>query len=643
MPPTPAHARADLVPAARRLRGVPGGYDLEPVPIHVEVRDGESAVSWLRRLSVRYDVPARDLLRTAGAKRPVTATNRVAGRLRNYRGIAYRLGLTAEEISRLVNPSPLVAATTVYVQTFRSSGSLVRPGSRYCPRCLGGHDPYWPEHWQSPLSLICMVHSIYLVRACPRCGQPPLASTAWLSRPVELHRCPARLSRPRVTGTSGQEQVWCDQDLTQVTTVAAPAEQVGGQQLLHAWAPRPAEHTTACGVAITHRIGFQALVELLDAVSGQDDGGLFDLDSDSARVAAGLPGAVRALAQPTLDAAADAAAGLLAVDGQHAPITPAWRILSHHYSPLLAAVQLDSLRNQLAPDQELMFRTGHPLPRYPAHTTPDNRRRLRLPAHHPHWPEPSPSWIPQILWWNAVPAVLAGHTRSALVRSLLAMALAKTGSIRDWTTIADCLHLPTTHGGRIDRLIRYLTGNGTWDDILAALERLMTGLQQHPPPIDYPARRAVGDDIPLVTAAVQAGRRRHLTSVPLETLVRQFGERFTGGDLAYAPTAIRIDLGTEAYRAYRRVLGVPNADLFHIAHRHLSASTGVDGPLTWRPGLLPELIPSESPVEGEEAKEDQATGAPLHGLHLTDSAHGGDHEDRTLRPSRACGTGGPVA
>lgn len=83
-------------------------------------------------------------------------------------------------------------------------------------------------------------------------------------------------------------------------------------------------------------------------------------------------------------------------------------------------------------------------PRYPTTTTPDNRRRLRLPAHRPHWPEPDPAWIPQVLWWKAVPAALADHAHSALVRSLLAMALAKTGSTRDWTTIADHLQLPPT-------------------------------------------------------------------------------------------------------------------------------------------------------------------------------------------------------
>jgi hypothetical protein len=636
MPPTPAAAPANPSPAAPLLRGVPGGYDLEPVPIHVEVRNGESAVSWLRRVSVRYDVPARDLLRTAGGKRPITATSRVAGRLRADRSIAQRLGLTAVETSRLVNPSPMVASTAAYTDTFRPNGSPTRAGSRYCPECLAGPGAYWPDHWYSPLSLICVVHGSYLARACPHCGQPPLASTAWLARPVELYRCP---SRRTPTGTTHQQQGWCDHDLTKVDTTTAPTDQVEAQLLLHSWAPGPAEHATACGIAITHRIGFQALVELLDAVSGQDGGGLLDLDSDPRRVAAWLPVASRVLAQPTLDAAADTAAGLLAVDGAHAPITPAWRILSHRYNPLLAAVQLHSVRDQLPPAEQLMFRTGHPLPRYPAHTTPDNRRRLRLPAHHPHWPEPTPSWIPQTLWWNAVPTVLADHARSALVRSLLAMALAKTGSICHWSTIADDLHLPTTHGGRINQLIRYLHRNGTWPAVLTALERLMTGLEQHPPHIDYPNRRAAGDNLALLTAAVNTGRRRHPSAVPMETLVRQFWERLTGGDIAYAPTGIRIDLGTTAYRTYRHLPCVRESDLFHVAHQHLCRTSNVEGPLTWRPGLLPELpmtrvwplvtrlpamMPS-SPVNNSSSTP--KCERPVHELHLTDSAYGGDDDD----------------
>lgn len=54
------------------------------------------------------------------------------------------------------------------------------------------------------------------------------------------------------------------------------------------------------------------------------------------------------------------------------------RIAEHHYSPLLAAIQLAGARDQLPPADQLTFRTGQPAPRYPAITTPKTRRRLRL-------------------------------------------------------------------------------------------------------------------------------------------------------------------------------------------------------------------------------------------------------------------------
>lgn len=76
----------------------------------------------------------------------------------------------------------------------------------------------------------------------------------------------------------------------------------------------------------------------------------------------------------------------------------------------------------------------------------------------------------------------------------------------------------------------------------------MTGLQQHPPPIDYPAHRAIGQNLDLLSAAVEAGRRRHPTTVPTQTLQRQLWERLTGGDIAYAPLPIGIGYTSPDYR-----------------------------------------------------------------------------------------------
>lgn len=200
-----------------------------------------------------------------------------------------------------------------------------------------------------------------------------------------------------------------------------------------------------------------------------------------------------------------------------------------------------------------------------------------------------------------MPAVLADYAHSALVRSLLAMALAKTGRTSDWTLIADYLQLPASHAHRIGRLTRHLERHGSWPAVLTALERLMTGLQQHPPPIDYPARRAVAENLNLLAAAVEAGRRRHPTSVPTETLQRQLWERFTGGDIAYAPLLIRIELTSPDYRRFRRLHGIGESDLFHVAHQHLRRTAHTEGPLSWRPKLLPDLTGAGASADGEQA------------------------------------------
>ena len=120
-----------------------------------------------------------------------------------------------------------------------------------------------------------------------------------------------------------------------------------GQRLLHEWATGAAEHATACGLAITHRLGFQTLAELVDAHLNEAQPGdavnLLELANNPATVAAGLPAAMDVLSQSSLDAAARALGGRLSYSGPHAPIGPAWRIVGHHYSPILAAVQLHSV------------------------------------------------------------------------------------------------------------------------------------------------------------------------------------------------------------------------------------------------------------------------------------------------------------
>ena len=543
-------------------------------------------MSWLRRLSARYDTPARDLLHGAGTVKSITNTTKVTRRLRNNRTLLRRLGLNDNETSQLLTAAPLTAATLTYADTFSRDTVPARPWMRYCPHCLAGPDPVWPDHWRCPLSLICPDHGVYLLQTCPGCQQQPHATPAWLTHPVELHRCPSRVHQ-HDAGPGRRRLPWCDTNLSTAPTIAAPPEQVAGQHLLHQWAAGSAEHATACGLPITHRLGFQALVELLDAHLSDAAQNLLDLTNDPATVAAGLPAAVQVLAQPNLDAAAQTLGGWLSYSGPHAPLGPAWRIAEHHYSPILAAVQLHSVRDQLPAADQLMFRTGHAVPRYPATITVALRRR-RLPEHHPHWPEPQISWIPQTIWPLAVPAALTPCSRPELRGTMLAMCLAKMGSTTRWTSICDDLALPAGHAHRIGGLLRYIQRAGHWPDVLASLERLMNLLQQHPSPIDYQARRAQAGEIDAFTEAIDGARRIHPSPRPATLLIRQLWERFTGGDIAYAPEALRLDPDSADYAAFRRVLAVRDADLLHVAHRRLQRSLNETGPATWTPSATVE-------------------------------------------------------
>jgi hypothetical protein len=190
---------------------VPAGYDLDPLPIHVPPRDGESVVSWLRRVSVRYDTPVRDLLRGAGTSKPITGTSKVAARLRNNRALLDRLGLTAAETSRLLAPPAMLAAFDDYLRTLQRQWTPPPRWSRYCPACLADPGPSWDGDWQSPLSLLCLRHGSFLLNTCPGCGGHLLASPVWMSQPQELWQCPSRAHCRR--GGPRTVQPWCGADL----------------------------------------------------------------------------------------------------------------------------------------------------------------------------------------------------------------------------------------------------------------------------------------------------------------------------------------------------------------------------------------------------------------------------------------------
>ncbi len=115
-------------------------------------------------------------------------------------------------------------------------------------------------------------------------------------------------------------------------------------------------------------------------------------------------------------------------------------VRSNHDNPLLAILQIHK-----AP-QPATHRPAGDVPRrspLPARRQPPLRNwRRPLRPTDPTGPRPCPAWVPPSLCPNLVP----GYPHRTLLRSLLAMALAETGSIRGWATVCDDLHLPTPPG-----------------------------------------------------------------------------------------------------------------------------------------------------------------------------------------------------
>lgn len=573
-PPTPSPAPADRRPTGRRLRSVPAGYELAPLPIHVAPRDGEAVVSWLRRVSLRYDVPVRDLLRVAGTSKPITGTSKVVTRLRNNRALLDRLGLTAEESRWLLAPPPMLAAMDDYVRTLHRQWAPPPRWSRYCPLCLADSDPCWDAGWQSPLTLLCLRHGVYLVNSCPNCGEHPLASPVWMTQPQELWRCPSRSLRS--AGPARTVRPWCGADLRDTATEPADVASQDAQRLLTGWSVGPSEPATACGLTITRRIGFHAFVELVDASFDGMANAILQLASRPHESADGFLAAADVLTRTTLDGAAVAAARLLSYDGPHAPTRSGSLIESHPYSPLLAAVQLHGIRDRLGPTDQLTFRLSHPVGRYPATLTPDLRSRLRLPEHRLVRPERGDAWFPQVLWPDAVPAAARGDRCSLLHRTCLAMALAKLGSDRSWGEIAQTLDLPATMANSIGTVLQSWVRAGTWPRLLTELDALLMRLQADPSPIDYPARREIGRDIDLLDRALLDAQRVHPSPLSRSQLQRVFWEAFTAGDIGFAPDPLGLDRTSTEYAAYQQQAAVNrerDLPLLQTAHNAICRPT----------------------------------------------------------------------
>jgi hypothetical protein len=591
MPPKSAAAPPEPQPPGRRLRSIPGGYDINRWPIRVPIGPDETVQSWLMRAAMRYGMTPRALLATAGIDEHIYRPAQFAAAVtRHTDHLAHLLGSTPDEVNAAVRKMHPNTALSDYVQRYKGLRRAVLAGSSYCPRCLCEPNPRWKRQWSNVFALACVEHSCLLVRACPHCGEAPWSTTAWLSNPANS---PCRCAIRRRRGPDDRVGVgarFCNYDLREVEIYDVDTDLVRVQQFITCLCERclegPDRTLTIAGVKVTATIAFDAICELLD--ESLDILTLFTPGYDRTKLARALRACRTILSSPTATDAARRAddVGLLNPGGPITPIGPDNVILRQPRNPLLAAIRIQPLVPSLSPLTQLMLGCGSRWPRYPIRENQDDRTWLRLPEHHPELPEPTPAWIPQVLWPNTI--WHSGTAPPDIEAAAQAMALAKMGDVRSWKLIALDLGLPKDMSTPVTRYWRQIVRSGRWEEALSSLTALREQLRRDPPPIDYQLRRIIVDDPSRLLRAIhEAGfdtssEDQH----DVHGVVRRFWEHFTGGNLTYAPQPYALpSTRIQLWRKQTAEVDRTYATLFQDAYECLRQANGLrpQGPLMWRP------------------------------------------------------------
>jgi hypothetical protein len=276
---------------------------------------------------------------------------------------------------------------------------------------------------------------------------------------------------------------FCDYDLRTVEVYDVDADLVRVQQFITELCERyflaPDSTLTITGVEVTATIAFDAICELLD--ESLDILTPFTPGYDRTKLTQALRDCNTILSSPTATDAARTAddIGLLNPGGPITPIGPDNAILRRPRNPLLAAIRNHALTPSLSPPTQLMLGCGSRWPRYPIREAENDRTWLRLPEHHPELPEPTPAWIPQVLWPNTIWRS-SSTAPPDIEAAAQAMALAKMGDVRSWTVIALDLGLPKDMSTPVTRYWRHIVPSGRWGEALASLTALREHLRRRP-------------------------------------------------------------------------------------------------------------------------------------------------------------------
>ena len=178
--------------------------------------------------------------------------------------------------------------------------------------------------------------------------------------------------------------------------------------------------------------------------------------------------------------------GLLDAGGPFAAIGPTQALRDHPLHPVLHAIRLHSLRDQLPPGTQLAFRIGSDWPR-----TPNALRHRHTPA--PTYCEnwrlpPAPlSAIPQLYWEDGLPGI--GPVTSERSRFALSIAIASVGRNITTASAAEQLGAPKVQAARVAHDWAKLSDQCGWPQLRQTIVTIATQLAQTPGTVDYQQRR----------------------------------------------------------------------------------------------------------------------------------------------------------
>lgn len=484
MQPKPAHAQPDRPRASKRLRGITSGYDLDTWPLKLPIESDETLSSWWARIAARFGISPAALFREVGFRMGSYTPWRVEERLaRSSRPLSIRTRVSNAARAQAHTTQARIADFLTSVTTRYHApivSSKASHGSRFCPSCLA-ETGTWSGLWRNPLVVICPHHQVMLVDACPQCGGRPFSSPAWAMHERENARCTENL--PRDTSPRNRRRP-CGADLTQAKPKTSSESLIAATDLLLEDENYADQKWELAGLPATRAEARDGLVLLaLDALAIKDHA-----PRTVDEVLSALEQAYEVLTCADLTSAGLLADeyGLLDAGGSFAAIGPAQALRDRPFHPVLHAIRLHSLRDDLPPGTQLAFRVGSDWPRSPnalrhRHTpTPTHCKNWRLP------PVPF-SAIPQ-LFWEAGLSDIAPVT-SERSRFALSIAIASVGRNITTASAAEYLGAPKVQAARVARDWVKLSDQCGWPTLRQAIVSMASRLAQAPGAIDYQRRR----------------------------------------------------------------------------------------------------------------------------------------------------------